>query len=231
MPTQANGPHISVTFDGIMQNLRNSVLMMSSLTERNLQNATKGLFERDDELCNIAIADDEEIDLLEIQIDHDGVDILLRYNPVATDLRQVVTAMKSSVNIERIADQAVSVARRDRRLNLVAELPAVRQLEPIFALAAGMFRDAITAFSDSNVELARSLKPRDKELDLLNHQFADHCTDLMATEPANIQSYLNYIFIARSLERIGDHATNLGEDVVYSVAAEEVRHYQSGPIL
>ncbi|MGC1481614.1 MAG: phosphate signaling complex protein PhoU [Chthoniobacterales bacterium] len=230
MPTP-NGSHISVTFDGIMQNLRNSVLMMSSLTERNLQNATKGLFERDDDLCNIAIADDEEIDQLEIQIDHDGVDILLRYNPLATDLRQVVTAMKSSVNIERIADQAVSIARRARKLNVKPELEAIRKLEPMFALAAGMFGDATKAFSDSNVPLARSLKPRDKELDVLNHQFADHCTELMANEPENIQSYLNYIFIARSLERIGDHATNLGEDIVYSVAAEEVRHHQQGPIL
>lgn len=231
MSDQLHGPHISVTFDGIMQNLRNSVLMMSSLTDRNLQNATKGLFDRDDELCNIAIADDEEIDQLEIQIDHDGVDILLRYNPVASDLRQVVAAMKSSVNIERIADQAVTIARRARKLNHAPELSSIRKLEPIFALASGMFRDAITAFSDSDVELARSLKPRDKELDLLNHQFADHCTDQMAAEPANIKAYLACIFIARSLERIGDHSTNLGEDVVYSVAAEEVRHHQSGPIL
>ncbi len=225
------GPHISATFDGVMQNLRNNVLMMSSLTDRNVQNASKGLFQRDDDLCNVAIADDEEIDSLEIQIDRDGVEILLRYNPLATDLRQVVTAMKSSVNIERIADQAVSIARRGKKLNAVAELPAVHKLEPLFALATGMFRDATKAFSDSDVELARSLKPRDKELDVLNHEFADYCTDRMAAESANVQVYLNYIFIARSLERIGDHATNLGEDIVYAVAAEEVRHKQSSPIL
>ncbi len=225
------GPHISATFDGIMQNLRNSVLMMSSLTERNVQNASKGLFGRDNGLCNVAIADDEEIDQLEIQIDREGVDILLRYHPLATDLRQVVTAMKSSVNIERIADQAVSIARRAKKLNAVPELPVVHNLEPLFALATGMFRDAIVAFSDSNVELARSLKPRDKELDLLNHQFADLCTDRMAIESGNVQTYLNYIFIARSLERIGDHSTNLGEDIVFAVSAEEVRHSQTGPLL
>ncbi len=230
MPDSPN-PHISGTFDGIMQHLRNSVLMMSSLTERNVQNASTGLFQRDNERCNVAIADDEEIDLLEIQIDREGVDILLRYHPLASDLRQVVTAMKSSVNIERIADQAVSIARRAKKLNAVSELESVHHIEPLFALAVGMFRDAITAFSDGNVELARSLKPRDKELDVLNHQFADHCTDRMAAESDNVQTYLNYIFIARSLERIGDHATNLGEDIVFAVAAEEVRHKQSGPLL
>jgi phosphate transport system protein len=229
--SDTHGPHISATYDGIMQHLRNSVLMMSSLTERNVQNASKGLFQRDNDLCNVAIADDEEIDSLEIQIDREGVDILLRYNPLATDLRQVVTAMKSSVNIERIADQAVTIARRGKKLNAVPELPTVHSLEPLFALATGMFRDAMVAFSDSNVELARSLKPRDKELDVLNHEFTDLCTDRMAAESGNVQTYLNYIFIARSLERIGDHSTNLGEDIVFAVAAEEVRHNQTGPLL
>ncbi len=221
---EQNGKHILGPFDNALQNLRNSVLMMASLTERNLSNATRGLFERDDDFCNIAIADDEEIDLLEIQIDRDGVELLLRFQPVASDLRQVVTAMKSSVNIERIADQGVNIARRARKLNAAEELAMVHHLEPMFALAATMFRDSVNAYSDQDIAIARSLKPRDKELDLLNHEFAELCTQKMAENPHQVQSYLNLIFIARFLERIGDHATNFGEDIVFSISSEEIRH-------
>jgi phosphate transport system protein len=226
----SNGTHILGNFDNALNTLRNSVLMMAGLAERNVANAAKGLFERDDDLSNIAIADDEEIDQLEIQIDRDGVEVLMRYQPVASDLRQVVTAMKSSVNIERIADQAVNIARRARKLSTQAELPITRSLEPMFALASKMFADGIRAYADGDAALARELKPRDKELDRLNHQFADDCTERMAAEPHFIQNYLNLIFIARFVERIGDHATNLGEDVVFAIEAEEIRHRQgAGP--
>lgn len=221
--------HILGNFDNALDTLRNNVLMMASLAERNVANAAKGLFERDDDLSNIVIADDEEIDLLEIQIDRDGVEVLMRYQPVASDLRQVVTAMKSSVNIERIADQAVNIARRARKLSIQPEIPITRSLEPMFALASKMFADGIKAYADGDAALARELKPRDKELDRLNHQFADDCTELMAAEPHLIQSYLNLIFIARFVERIGDHATNLGEDVVFAIEAEEIRHRQGAP--
>ncbi|MDD5198451.1 MAG: phosphate signaling complex protein PhoU [Terrimicrobiaceae bacterium] len=224
-----NGTHILGTFDHALHSLRNNVLMMASLAERNLANATKGLFERDDELSNVVIADDEEIDLLEIQVDREGVELLLRFQPVASDLRQVVTAMKASVNIERIADQSVNIARRARKLSAQPELSSVRSLEPMFAKASRMFADAIKAYADDNAALARELKPRDRELDEMNRQFAEACTERMAEEPHLIQPYLNLIFIARFVERIGDHATNLGEDVVFSVAAEEIRHTQGAP--
>jgi len=221
-----NGTHILGTFDHALDTLRNNVLMMASLAGRNLTNAAKGLFERDDELSNIVIADDEEIDALEIQIDREGVETLMRYQPVASDLRHVVTAMKSSVNIERIADQAVNIARRARKLSAQAELPLAHSLEPMFAIASGMFADAIKAYTDGDAALARGLKPRDKELDELNRQFAESCTERMAAEPQLIKGYLNLIFIARFVERIGDHATNLGEDVVFAIEAEEIRHTQ-----
>jgi phosphate transport system protein len=222
--------HILGSFRDALQNLRNDVLMMSSLTERGLTHAAKGLFERDDEACNIAIADDEEIDLLEIQVDREGVDILMRYHPVASDLRHVVTAMKSSVNIERIADQNVNIARRARKLSK-GEIPSiVSHLQPMFTLAHRMFSDAIRAYSDGDHELARSLKPRDRELDLLNQSFADECTRLMEAEPKAIREYLNLIFIARFVERIGDHASNIGEDIVFAVSAEEIRHTIGKPV-
>ena len=105
--------HILGTFDEALASLRNNVLMMAGLTERSLERAIKGLFERNDDLCASAIADDEEIDQLEKQMDKDGVDILLRFQPVASDLRRVVSAMKLSSNLERMADQATTL--RDAR--------------------------------------------------------------------------------------------------------------------
>jgi len=117
--------HILATFDDALSSLRNNVLMMSSLTERSLDRAICGLLQRDDEACAIAIADDEEIDQLEKQVDHDGIDLLLRFQPVASDLRRVVSAMKLSSNLERMADQATNIARRARKLNQHPALPEV----------------------------------------------------------------------------------------------------------
>jgi len=139
--------HILGTFDEALSSLRNNVLMMAGLAERTLDRAIKGLLQRDDNLCTTAIADDEEIDQLEKQIDKDGVDVLLRFQPVASDLRRVVAAMKLSPNIERIADQATNIARRARKLNKHPALPEVEIIGPIQAHAMAMFKDSIDAFA------------------------------------------------------------------------------------
>jgi phosphate transport system protein len=216
--------HIFTGFDSALEELRKSVLMMASLTVRNLENARKGLFERDEDWCNTVIADDEEIDTLEIQVDRDGIETMLRFHPVASDLRQVIAAMKMSVNLERIADQAVGIARRARKLNATALLPETAEIEPLFRHAESMLLEAVKAYADQNTELARALKPRDRELDALNRNFANKLTELMPKRPEHIQGYLELIFIARFLERIGDQATNIAEDTIFAVAAEDIRH-------
>src|ERR1700738_701361 len=154
--------HILGTFDEALASLRNNVLMMAGLAERSLDRAIKGLEQRDDDLCANAIADDEEIDQLEKQIDKDGVDVLLRFQPVASDLRRVVAAMKLSPNIERIADQATNIARRARKLNKHAPLPETELIVPIQAHAMTMFKDAIDAFAREEVDLGRAVVARDK---------------------------------------------------------------------
>ncbi len=221
--------HIIANFDAALTSLRNDVLMMSSLAEANLQNAINGLLTRDSDLCNIAIADDEEIDQLEKQVDKDGIDIMLRYQPVATDLRRVVSAMKLSSNLERVADQAVNIARRTKKLNQFAELPESKDIEPMFLAAAAILRDSLRAFTDDDTELALSLKKRDKELDAMNREFISNITEQMATHPGEIKGYLNLIFISRFLERVGDHATNIAEDTVWAVQAEDIRHTYNTP--
>src|SRR5919206_18625 len=130
--------HILGTFDEALTALRNDLLMMAGLAERSLDRAVKGLLQRNDDLCANAIADDEEIDQLEKQIDKDGVDVLLRYQPVASDLRRVVAAMKLSPNIERVADQATNIARRARKLNQHPPLVETELIEPMYAHAMSM---------------------------------------------------------------------------------------------
>jgi phosphate transport system protein len=219
------GPkHILGTFDEALGSLRNNVLMMAGLAERTLDRSIKGLLQRDDNLCVTAIADDEEIDQLEKQIDKDGVEVLLRFQPVASDLRRVVSAMKLSPNIERIADQATNIARRARKLNKHPPLPEIELIVPIQAHAMAMFKDSIDAFVREDVDLGRAVVARDKDLDLMNKRASRRLTDRMAEDPKQLRGYLNLIFISRCLERVGDHATNIAEDAVYAAAAEDIRH-------
>ncbi len=221
--------HILGTFDEALTTLRNNVLMMASLTERSLDNALTGLRQRDDDLCATAIADDEEIDQLEKQVDKDGIDLLLRFQPVASDLRRVVSAMKLCSNLERMADQAVNIARKARKLNRHPELPEGRLTEPMRELSMQMFKDSVDAYVREDVDLARGLKARDKALDEMNANASRRLIDRMSQDPEQLRGYLNLMFIARHLERVGDHATNIAEDAVYAAAAEDIRHQPPVP--
>jgi len=216
--------HILGTFDEALASLRNNVLMMGGLAERSLDRAMKGLFERDDELCAYTIADDEEIDQLEKQIDKDGVDILLRFQPVASDLRRVVSAMKLSSNLERIADQATNIARRARKLNRHPPLPEIKLIIPMQEQAISMFKDSVDAFAREDVELARAIVGRDEKLDEMNRVLGRRLVERMTQDRDQLRGYLNLMFVGRHLERVGDHATNIAEDAVYAAAAEDIRH-------
>ena len=216
--------HILTSFEDALDNLRKDVLMMSSLPSRSLENARKGLFDRDEDWCNTVIADDEEIDALEIQVDGEGMEIMLRFHPFASDLRNVIAAMKTSVNLERASDQSVGIARRARKLIALPLMPVTSRIEPIFNLASSVFNDAIKSYADNDIELARTIKGRDKELDELNREFADSITEMMPQNPDHIRGFLELIFIARCLERIGDQAKNIAEDIIYAVSVKDIRH-------
>jgi phosphate transport system protein len=216
--------HILGSFDEALASLRNNVLMMAGLAERSLDRAIRGLLQRDENLCTTAIADDEEIDQLEKQIDKDGVDLLIRFQPVASDLRRVISAMKLSPNIERVGDQATNIARRARKLNRHPALPEMELIVPVQSCAMAMFKDSIDAFVREDVDQARAVVARDKELDDMNRSANRRLTERMVSDPDQLRGYLNLIFISRCLERVGDHATNIAEDAVYAAAAEDIRH-------
>jgi phosphate transport system protein len=216
--------HILGTFDEALSDLRKDLLTMAGLAERSLYRAINGLLQRDDSLCANAIADDEEVDQLEKQIDKASHEILVRYQPVASDLREVISTIKLSSNIERVADEATNIAERARKLNRHPSLSEVNLIVPIQAHATWMFKDSINSFVREDVELARAVVSRDKQLDNMNGSATRQLTERMMQDRDQLRGYLNLILISRCLKRIGDHATNIAEDAVYAAAAEDIRH-------
>jgi phosphate transport system protein len=199
--------------------------MTSSLTDRIFQAAMEGLLNRDSVLCSQVVADDYEIDILERQVDRHGVNLLLRFHPVASDMREVISAMKVGTSLERIADQSVTIARRSKRLNARPAIRELALLEPPYRLALVIFRDSIRAFADGDYELARALKLKDRELDALTDDVVEKLVERAAHESQSVPSCLDLIFVARAFERVGGNATNIAEDSFWRDQAEDIWPY------
>jgi phosphate transport system protein len=214
--------HIISSFDAALYGLKNDVLLMSSLTDRMFQAAVEGLLNRDSDLCNQVVSDDNEIDLLEKKVDLDGINLLVRFQPVASDMREVISAMKISTNLERIADQSVTIARRAKRLNPRPAMGELALLEPPYHLA--IFRDSIRAFADGDCEHARTLKLKDRELDALTEDVTDRLSARVVHDSEFVPGYLDLIFVARAFERIGANSANIAEDSFWRDQAEDIRH-------
>ena len=197
---------------------------MAAKARHNLERAIQSLLERNPEIANAVIADDDEIDELERSIDKLGMDILVRYHPLANDLRLVVSSMKISMNLERISDHAVSIAKRAKKTIATAELGDVTLVEPIYSLADHLLRDAISSYSDGNGTLGASLHVRDKELDKMHKDVTSQFSARIEDTAGRSQEYLHLILIIRSLERVGDLSCNIGEDAVFLEHARDLRH-------
>jgi phosphate transport system protein len=212
---ESSSRHILSEFDAALNSLRDNLLMMASLTQRNLDHARTGLLLRDEDHCNTAIADDEEIDLLETQIDFEGMRLLMRFQPLASDLRVVIASMKISVNLERLSDLAVNIARRARKLIALSRIPQTDQIDILFEDTAKMLADAVKAFALSNLSLAFPLKARAQSAIGKSHEFAAEMTHRMSFETGdNLQAYLELIYVARYLEQIASLCANISEDTV-----------------
>ncbi|MCF6314247.1 MAG: phosphate signaling complex protein PhoU [Verrucomicrobiales bacterium] len=221
---QSNTEHILASFEEALRESRNSVLRMASVAQQNLEHAITGLLSRNSELCNQAIADDDEVNSYEKSIDGEGLKTLMRFSPVATDLRQVLAAMKIANNLERISDEAGSIARRARKIGKQAEVAETRMMEPLYEMAAELLRDGIRAYAESDVSLAMSLYELDQKLDKAHRKTIKELTKAMEQDPENLKVYLHLIFVVRCLERIGDHAVNIGEESVFVESATDIRH-------
>ena len=210
-----------------LTDIREQLLLMSGLTERNLSLAMRALVERDDKLCDTVEAGDEQIDQLEVHIDEMVVTYMATHGPIARDCRLMLTASKISSNLERIADQATKIARRARELNTEPLLKPLIDIPLMADIAQEMLRDSITAFIDANTGLAVEIIGRDKSVDDINKQLARELTSYMIENPKTITRALNLMTVAKAIERVADHATNIAEEVFYLNRGEDIRHEPS----
>ncbi|HEY3853983.1 MAG TPA: phosphate signaling complex protein PhoU [Verrucomicrobiae bacterium] len=211
--------HIEAELHG----LRDKLIVMAGHAKAAVNDAVQALSSRDGELARRVVENDRILDEIEMEID-DFVIQHLTKAPLATDLRLVTQAMKISQNLERIGDEATKIARRSHDLHKEPLVNAKIELPRMAELAMDMLADAVNAFNNRDSALARSVLPRDKEVDRLNKQNQRTLTQQMIDNPASIDSFLRLIDASKSLERIADHATNIAEDVVYLCQAEDIRH-------
>ncbi len=215
--------HILTSFNAALDRLRQDVLAMSSMAQKNLACAIRGLLERDTDLCNSAIAADQDVNELEKAVDKLGMQVLVKFQPTAHDLRAVMGTIRVANNLERIADQASSIAKRARLINNLPEIPEVKLLQPVYNLCARNLEASMQAFIDENSEQAATARLLDKELDAAEKAFDREIIDVMESRKAELEGYIHLIFIARFLERVGDHAKNICEDTVFIDRAEDIR--------
>jgi len=219
-----NAPYSNGPAAEQLANIRQTLLMMASLANRNLALAMRALVERDDALGNSVEAEDSQLDELEISIDDMVISHMATHAPVATDCRFMLVASKISSNLERIADQAVAIVRRARELNKEPLLKPLIDIPRMAQIAEGMLRDSISALIDRQPQLAQEIIKRDKEVDQINKQLARELTSFMLEDPSTITRALNLTIVARCLERIADHCKNIAEEVYYLYQAVDIRH-------
>jgi phosphate transport system protein len=217
-------PHILGNFQRALDQLTADLDRMAGLVAGNLDSAVRGLLERNTDLCSHVIADDEEIDRLQMRIDEEGLKIITLFQPVASDLRRVVSAMKVAGNLERVADQAVGIAKRARKINRNPEMQEIRLVEPLYEMAATLLRRSMVAYSDGDVAVALDVREQDSKLDKAYKATGKQLTQRMEEDVTRIKEYLDLQFVIRFLERIGDHAKNICEDAVFVEAAVDIRH-------
>ncbi len=212
------------TFENELDRLKSTILTMAGRVESCLDLSSQALVERNPKLAKKAIKMDDAIDELELEIDRQATEFLVRYQPTATDLRFVVVAIKLGPELERVADNAVNIARRAREMEPEGPITPLIDLPRMLALARAMVNDAIMAYIRQDAIAAREVILRDDEVDDLNVQIVRELIALMVEDSSTVSRALALIHIARCAERIADQATNIAEEVVYLVEGRPIRH-------
>ena len=203
--------------------LKEKLLIMASRAEAAVNRAVKALMKRDDHLARQIKHEDNVIDRLEMEIDETAL-ALLEEGPTGMDLRLITMAMKISHDLERVGDEATTISRRCLDLTTEPPLGDHVDIPRMATLALKMLKDALDAFVNRDPAKARAVIPRDAEVDALNKEFHRELTSCMAQDVGTITRCLNLMVIAKSIERIADHATNVAEEVVYLYEGADIRH-------
>jgi phosphate transport system protein len=212
--------------DDELDSLRDKVLLLGGETEAALERAMHSLTERDSQVAQEVLENDDKVDALEVEIDRQCIEIIALHQPAARDLRFVISVAKMAPILERTADHACNIARAAIDLNNEPELTAVADLRKMSEHALSMLRAALDAFTSNDAIAAREvIKTDDKINDLYNYIF-HKLIEMMVTEPGTATRNARLIFVAKHLERIGDYVTDICELTVYMAEAAFIKHYK-----
>src|SRR4051812_19295929 len=211
-------------FDAELEAFRSHLLQMGERAMDQTRRAMKALMEADIALADQVIAADDELDRLEVQIDDEAIRYMTLRGPVASELRLVVVGMKASHDLERVGDEATSIARRSRKLAIEPRLELYADLPRMNTIALEMLRDALDCFVQEDEKKAIAVIRRDPQVDNLNRLLYRRLTSYMIEKPETIARCLELMFISKSVERIADHATNIAEEMVFLAGGTDIRH-------
>jgi phosphate transport system protein len=210
-------------FDNELDGLKQKLLAMASHAETAVNDAVQALMDRNYDLAVQVRENDKILDQYEIEIDDLSIHLLSKA-PLANDLRLITVAMKVSQNLERVGDEACKIANRARDLSQEAPLKQVVDIPKMAIQVVQMLKGSLDAFVNHDAAAARTLIPKDKEVDALNKQIHRELAHQMIEDPETITRCLHLMVVSKSLERIADHATNVAEEVVYLTEALDIRH-------
>jgi phosphate transport system protein len=208
--------------------LKTRLLEMGGLAEERVRHAVQALAERDFALIDGILTGDEPVNQLHIEIDDRVLKLLALHQPVAADLRAVMAAVKINTDLERVGDLAVNIAEAARRYVMHPPVKKLIDIPRMADIAQAMLRDALDSYVKGDIALAQHVLNEDDKLDALKTQIFRELLTYMLSDPATIEPSLDLILVSRHLERIGDHATNVAEDVIFMVSARDVRHHAVG---
>jgi len=212
-------------FDTELDTLKQQILRMGGKAEAMIQSSVQALVKRDLSVADNLSQLEEEVNSLQVEIDDQCFKALALRQPMAHDLRFIIAAMKISADLERIGDQAVNIIENTKILLEFPELKPLIDIPQMAEISKGMVRDSLDALVEGDAAKAREIVLRDDKVDALKNQVFREVLTYMISDPRTIQVGLQLILVARHLERVADHATNIAEDVVYMVEAKDIRHH------
>jgi phosphate transport system protein len=221
--------HIYRRYEDQLSQLRERLLGMGGYAEQRVRSAIEALVRRDPDLAMSVVTGDEPLNALHKEIDDHCFKLLALRQPLAVDLRTILAAVKINTDLERIGDLAVNIGEAVCRYLNHSPVKALIDIPRMAALAEQMLRDALDSYLRRDAALAQSVLERDSELDGLKEQVFRELLTYMLQSPQTVEPSLDLILISRHLERIGDHATNIAEDVIFVVLARDVRHHAPPP--
>lgn len=211
-------------FDQELSLLKQKLLTLASHAEEAVSNSLKSLLDRSDVQARAVIEADSVLDTMEVELDEMCISMLALYSPIASDLRLITTAMKITHDLERVGDEATTIARRVIELNTEPQLKPYIDISRMGLLALAMLKDTLDAFVHGDSVKARAIVPRDKQVDQIHKQLRKELVNLMIENSASITRALNIMVISKSLERVADHAANIAEEVVFLYESRDIRH-------